>query len=127
MRFTSMPATTILHGPESLHPLSSTRGPRGTQRLSKPHADSPRVGALVAVGLHAAAVAAILSYEPARSTLIEAAPIMVDWITPPKPPEIRPRPPAVQPHLPKPVEQPRIVEQVRPLPVAEPALVLTTD
>ncbi len=43
-----------------------------------------RVGALVAIGLHALAGAALLAFEPARSALYAAAPIMVSLVTPPR-------------------------------------------
>jgi len=58
------------------------------------------VGALVAAGLHAAAFGTLLAYEPARSALLSAAPIMVDWIASPKPQ------PAVEPPKPRPMRQP---------------------
>ena len=43
-----------------------------------------RVGALATAALHATVIVALLSYEPARSALLAAAPIMVDWIAAPK-------------------------------------------
>ena len=55
-------------------------------------------GALAAVAMHVLALVGLMSYAPARSALLETAPIMVDWIAAPK---IEPRvePP---PRLPKP-------------------------
>ena len=54
------------------------------------------------LALHAAAVAALLAYQPARSALLAAAPIMVEWLAAPK------AEPAVQtpePRRPKPVHR----------------------
>jgi len=64
-----------------------------------------RIGALAAVALHALALFALLSYEPARSALFSAAPILVELITPPQPrkPELR----VEIPPPPKPVARPR--------------------
>jgi protein TonB len=86
-------------------------------------------GLAAAVAFHAAALAALLSYEPARSALAAAAPIMVDWIAAPKaepviqPPEpAKPRP--VQ-HRPRPIEKPKIIaapaESPSPSPILVPA------
>src|SRR5215211_409498 len=55
-------------------------------------------GALAAATMHALALVGLLSYAPARSALLEAAPIMVDWIAAPKV-ELKAEPPA---RLPKP-------------------------
>jgi protein TonB len=85
-----------------------------------------RIGALAALGLHAALAAAILSYQPARSALLAAAPIMVDWITTPRA-EPKIEPPAQQPkprpvHKVKPVEQPIVTAPPQaPNPVVAPA------
>lgn len=70
-------------------------------------------GALVAVTMHGLALAALLSYAPARSALLQAAPIMVDWIAAPR---IEPRvePPA---RLPKPKPVTRTPPPVKPLPI----------
>jgi protein TonB len=80
--------------------------------LERDHA--PRsVGAAVVVALHALALAAMLSYQPARSALLAAAPIMVDWIAQPRieprrdPPKQKPKP-VVQPE-PQPVEPAPII------------------
>jgi protein TonB len=65
---------------------------------------------LATVALHAAALAALLTYEPARSALVAAAPIMVDWIAAPK---VEPTPEPPPPSRPKPVHR-------RPPPVETP-------
>ena len=86
-----------------------------------------RVGALVAVALHGLALAAMLSYQPARSALLAAAPIMVDWIAQPRieprrePPKPKPKP-AVQPE-PQPVEPAHIIAAANetPAPMTAPA------
>ncbi len=39
---------------------------------------------MTAVAFHALALGALLTYAPARSALLEAAPIMVDWIAAPR-------------------------------------------
>jgi len=93
---------------------------------------SRHVGAAIAIGLHAAAVGALLSYEPARTALVSAAPIMVDWIAPPKvepkiePPTQLPKPKPVKPikHAPpRKVEAPPVVAAPpeAPAPVVAPA------
>jgi protein TonB len=96
-------------------------------------------GAAIAIGLHAAVGAGLLSYEPARAALLAAAPIMVEFITPapveaPKPqPHIEPpKPRPVVKHRPKPVEPPPVVSApveapspvVVPPPPPEPAPVV---
>ena len=72
-------------------------------------------GALATLALHLAALCAILSYEPARTALASAAPIMVSLLTPepPRPVEIAPQP------KPRPKPRPRPV--VKPPPLATPA------
>jgi len=111
--------------------LSHTRlPPIGSYRTSR------RAGAIAAVALHAVALAAVLSYEPARTALIAAAPIMVELITPPKPekppePKLvpptelpKPKPVAKVIHPPRPVEPPRLIaapaEAPSPIVVAPP-------
>jgi protein TonB len=70
--------------------------------------DPSRAGTLATVALHAAALGALLTYQPARSALMAAAPIMVDWIAAPK---VEPAPDAPQPPKPKPVyRKPKPVE-----------------
>lgn len=44
---------------------------------------SARAGALASAVLHAAVAGALLSHETARTALLAATPIMVDWIVPP--------------------------------------------
>lgn len=68
------------------------------------------VGAAITIALHAAVAAALLAYEPARTSLAAAAPIMVDWIAPPAPPQ----PEQVRPPKPRPVVK-------RPVPPPPPA------
>lgn len=69
---------------------------------------APRgIGAAVAIGLHALAAFALLSYEPARSALFAAAPIMVDLITSPKVEPKPERPIEIPPPKPKAVVKPR--------------------
>jgi protein TonB len=75
--------------------------------------DPSRVGTLATAALHAAAVAALLSYEPARSAILAAAPIMVDWIAAPK---VEPTPEPPQPPKPKPVHK-------KPPPVETPKVI----
>ena len=76
---------------------------QGAQLTFNPSRASQRIGVAVAVALHAVAGAALVAYEPARSALLAAAPIMVSLITPPRP-EVRPEP---TPPKPKPVVKPR--------------------
>lgn len=79
--------------------------------------DAQRSASLaIVVAMHAAAAAALLSYAPARSALVAAAPIMVDLITPPKI-ERKPEPPVeVAPPKPehKPVAKPLPKEPPKP-------------
>jgi periplasmic protein TonB len=82
---------------------------------------SRSVGAFVAIGLHLLAGVALISYEPARSALFAATPIIVDLITPtmiqpkPEPPvesiplKPKPKPKAVVNPRPKPKEPQRVV------------------
>jgi len=101
---------------------------------------SQRIGAAVAVTLHVALPAALLSYAPARQAMLAAAPIMVSYIVPvenppepPKPLPVRPLQKAAPPRpvepapllaitadAPAPIETP-IPDVVKPLPpVQEP-------
>lgn len=91
---------------------------------SNPHlasfepARSPhRLGALAALALHIAALAAILSYQPARSALLAAGPILVDWVGEPR---IEPRKPAPKP---RPGPEPVLAPKPRP---AEPVPLIAT-
>jgi len=85
-----------------------------------------RLGAAATAVLHGLVLAALLSYEPTRSAIAAAAPIMVDWISAPKqeaPPE-PPKPKPVVKRPPKPVEPPVIATQPEvptPSPIIAPA------
>jgi len=84
-----------------------------------------RIGLGVTLALHALALAALLSYEPARKALLAAAPIMVDLIVPPKfePPKVEPLKPQPPTELPKPkpmVKKP-VERPVAPQIIAAPA------
>ena len=74
-------------------------------------------GAAVTIALHVAVVAALLSYAPARSAILAAAPIMVDWIAAPKP-EAPPGPPKPRPV----VKRPAKPVKLPPMIAAKPAL-----
>jgi protein TonB len=65
-------------------------------------------GAAIAAGMHAFLIVLLLQYEPVRSAIIEAAPIMVSLVTPPRAekPEVQPKPLPVKPKI----SQPRAVE-----------------
>lgn len=80
---------------------------------------TPRwAGAALALALHAAAGLALLSYEPARTAMLAAAPIMVDFIVLPKA-EPKPEPPVeIVPPPPKPAPKPKA--KPKPKPVAKP-------
>jgi protein TonB len=89
--------------------------------------DPSRAGTLATVALHAAALAALLTYEPARSALMAAAPIMVDWIAAPnaEPTPEPPQPPKPKPvhKKPQPVETPKVITAPveTPSPIVAPA------
>jgi protein TonB len=73
-------------------------------------------GLVAAIGLHAVAVALLLSYAPARSALLAAAPIMVDLLAPPAP-VVEPKPePRLEPPKPRPVRK-KVQRPVEPPPV----------
>ena len=78
-----------------------------------------RVGLLVAVVLHASVLAGLLSYQPTRSALLNAAPIMVNWIAEPQIEQRREqsKPKPIEEPRPKPVEAPIIAAQ-NPQPAA---------
>lgn len=86
-------------------------------------------GFVATVALHAAVLGALLAYQPTRSALAAAAPIMVDWIAAPKPEPVvappEPPKPRVVHHRPKPVETPKVIaapaESPSPSPVVAPA------
>lgn len=61
-----------------------------------------RIGLGITLALHAFAAAALLSYAPARKALLNAAPIMVELILPPRIEPPRPQAPAEMPK-PRPV------------------------
>ncbi len=74
---------------------------------------SRRAGTLVALALHALVLASMLSYQPARSALLAAAPIMVDWIAQP----------GIEPRIKPTKQESKPVAQSEPEPV-EPAPVI---
>jgi protein TonB len=86
--------------------------------------DLSRVGILVTSALHAGVVASLLAYQPVRSALLPppAAPILVDWIGPPKA-ELNleaaaaalPKPgPVTKRRVPRPIEPPSQAPTVAP-------------
>lgn len=75
------------------------------------------MGAAFAVGLHAVAIGLLLTYAPARSALLAAAPIMVELLPPPAP-VVAPKPaPQVEPPKPRPVRKNVVRRPVEPQPV----------
>lgn len=75
-----------------------------------------RAGALATLALHAGLAVALLSYEPSRRALFAAAPIMVEFIAPPKV-ETRPEPPVdIARPKPKPIPKP-VTKEPEPPPV----------
>jgi periplasmic protein TonB len=75
-----------------------------------------RAGLVVALALHALAIAGLLRFEPARTALIAAAPIMVDLLAPPAP----------EPRIEKPTELPKPKPITKAPPkAAEPQPILT--
>lgn len=74
-----------------------------------------RIGAFVVVGMHVAIVAALVNYTPARNALFAVAPIMVEFIAPPKReekselPAEPPKPKPVAKRIEQPVELPSIM------------------
>ena len=75
--------------------------------------DSARVGMGATIALHLIAVLALVSYEPTRSAMVQAVPIMVEFIT--TQPE---RAITLEPARPKPVQD---LQPPRPMPHAQPA------
>jgi periplasmic protein TonB len=70
------------------------------------------ISSAVAITLHVLVLGALMSYEPARSALAAAAPIMVSLITAPRA-EPKPEPPVeIPPPRPKPVVKPKPPEPV---------------
>ena len=84
------------------------------QIASRPSRTPQRIGATIAIALHAAAGVALISYEPARSALLAMAPIMVSLVSPPKP---EAKPPAPKPPKPKSVVKPLPPKPPEPLPL----------
>ena len=70
-------------------------------------------GAVVALALHGLTAHALLGYEPARSALFAAAPIMVELIVPPK---AEPKPERPVEIAPPPKPTPRPVAKLQPKP-----------
>jgi protein TonB len=83
-------------------------------------------GIAVAVGMHALALVALLSYAPARQTLAELAPIMVSLVQPQKvePPQELPKPkPVVKQPVKKPDPKPQPLLTVsEPTPTPSPII-----
>jgi protein TonB len=83
-------------------------------------------GIAVAVGMHALALIALLSYAPARQTLAELAPIMVSLVQPQKvePPQELPKPkPVVKQPVKKPDPKPQPLLTVsEPTPTPSPII-----
>ena len=69
--------------------------------------DARRIGIVVALVLHAVAIAAVFSYAPVRRALADAAPVMVSYlVAPPAPaptPDVLPKPLPVKPMRPLPI------------------------
>ena len=79
-------------------------------------------GALIVIGMHAAVMAGLWNYQPARDALASAMPIMVEFITPPKLELPRELPKPVVKPLPTPVQrQPDPLPQIIAAPIAAPA------
>ena len=78
-----------------------------------------RIGLGITLAMHALVAAALLSYEPARRTLLAAAPIMIEILNPPS---VEPPKAAPQTHVPrpKPIER-RPERPVEPPVLAAPA------
>jgi periplasmic protein TonB len=82
-----------------------------------------RIGAVTTLLLHAAALIAVLTYAPARSALLDAAPIMVDWITAPAvAPVAMPAQPRAEPPKPK-----RVAPRALPRPASPPVTTAATE
>jgi periplasmic protein TonB len=76
-----------------------------------------RLGAIATAGLHAVVAAGLLAYEPARTSVVSAAPIMVEWILAPRP-EVAP----AEPPKPKPVRRTRVqAHEPAPILASQPA------
>jgi protein TonB len=80
----------------------------------RPSRAAQRTGAAIAVGLHAAVIGTLLAYEPARSAILAAAPVMVSLITPQKVEPTR-KPPVEIPPKPRPAAEPPRKPELPPL------------
>lgn len=80
-----------------------------SRTLPATHTSPSRLpGIAVAVGMHVAILAVLLSYAPVRQTLAELAPIMVSIVQPAEPPQELPKPkPVVNQPLKKPDPRPQ--------------------
>jgi len=86
------------------------------------HRKSGRLaGAGLTVLLHAGVVAALLSFQPVRTALTEAVPIMVRLVTPPAPAVERPAEP------PKPLPVKQRVKRVEPRPEPPPVFAASSE
>ena len=85
----------------------------------RPRRDGSRlIGLIAVIALHVAAVALLLTYQPAREMLGLSKPVMVEFINPPAPPA--PEPPKEQP-------KPREVEVVHKQPPVPKQVIATTS
>ena len=83
-----------------------------------------RVGAATTAALHALGLAALVTYEPTRSAIVAAAPIMVDWISAPKQ-EAPPEPPKPKPAVkrpPRPIEPSPVIATQPEIPTPSPVV-----
>lgn len=71
---------------------------------------SRTISILVTCGVHVAAAAALLQIDAVRKPLVEAMPLMVNLITPPRPEPPKVQPPRPRPTAPAPTPQPLRVE-----------------
>ena len=89
---------------------------RGAQIGVRPAPTAQRAGAVFAISLHAAVIGALLAFEPARTAILLAAPVMVSLITPQR---VEPAPKAVEvPPKPRPVVKPPPKPEPMPLTTA---------
>ena len=92
-----------------------------TRSYAGPSGRSGRYGGIaIAVGLHLIVIAALLSMEPVRSALSNAAPIMVKLVTPAPKVEVKPD------VLPKPLPVKPRVQKVKPV-VTPPVMTAVTE
>lgn len=77
-----------------------------------------RLGGVAVVSTaHALAIAALAAYAPAREALLEADPIVVNLVAPPRV-EVAPPKPAAELPKPKPVVKPKPIANAKPVPPA---------